>query len=154
MYRHKETFDFEPKLLYFKCKRHHAEVLLKPGFPKAVRSTLVRVSMLWANAGINACGTIASGTNGIGNELQKFLEIFSSSMSQTSAAMIGQNLGASQQERAKKAVTSTLIASLIFSAAISAVILIFPRTTFAIFTTDEAVKDLGVYYITMLAVQS
>lgn len=152
MNKHKETFDFEPKLSYFKCEKEHAKVLLKLGLPQAVRSTLVRISMLWVNANINACGAVASGTNGIGNKLQKFLEIFSSSMSQASAAMVGQNLGANKQDRAKKAVTCTLLASLAFAAITSAIILIFPRQTFAIFTTDEAVKDLGIYYITMLAV--
>lgn len=152
MYKHKDAFDFELKLSYFRCEKRHMKVLLRLGLPQAVRSTLVRISMLWVNANINACGAVASGTNGIGNKLQKFLEIFSSSMSQASAAMVGQNLGARKFDRAKKAVLSTLLSSLAFSAFISAVIFIFPRQTFGIFTTDEAVKDLGVYYVHMLVV--
>ncbi len=152
MYMRKETFSFELKLSYFRCDKHHMTVLLKLGVPQALRSVLVRASMMWVNAGVNACGDIASGTNGIGNKLQKFLEIFISSMSQASAAMVGQNLGAKKQDRARKAVLCTLLCSLIFGACISAVILLFPRQTFGIFTTDEAVKDLGVYYVQMLAV--
>ena len=152
MYKHKEEFDFELRLSYFKCERQHMKVLLQLGLPQAVRSVLVRVSMLWVNANINACGAVASGTNGIGNKLQKFLEIFSSSMSQASAAMVGQNLGAKKQDRAKKAVIDTLLASLAFSAVISVIIFIFPKQTFGIFTTDEEVKALGVYYIYMLVV--
>lgn len=152
MYRHKETFSFELKLSYFRCDKHHAEVLLKLGLPQALRSVLVRASMLWVNSNINACGAVASGTNGIGNKLQKFLEIFGSSMSQASAAMIGQNLGAKKPERARKAVLCALVCSLTFGVVISAVILLFPSQTFGIFTTDEAVKALGVYYIYMLVV--
>lgn len=152
MYHRKETFEFEPRLSYFHCDKHHAEVLLKLGLPQAIRSTLVRASMLWINAGVNACGAIASGTNGIGNKLQKFLEIFSVSMSQASAAMVGQNLGAKKQDRARKAVLCTLCCGLIFAFCISALILIFPRQVFGIFTTDEHVKYLGVYYIEMLSV--
>ena len=152
MYKHKEDFDFELKLSYFRCDAHHMKVLLQLGLPQAVRSILVRVSMLWVNANINACGAIASGTNGIGNKLQKFLEIFSASMSQASAAMVGQNLGAKKQDRAKKAVVCTLLSSLAFAAVLSAIIWIFPKQTFGIFTADEEVKALGVYYIQMLVV--
>lgn len=152
MYRHKETFDFEMKPAYFRCEPRHMKVLLQLGLPQAVRSVLVRVSMLWVNASINACGSIASGTNGIGNKLQKFLEIFSASMSQASAAMVGQNLGAQKQDRARKAVHCTLLGCLGIGAVLSALILIFPKQTFGIFTTDEMVKSLGVYYIVMLVV--
>ena len=152
MYKHKETFDFELKPSYFRCEKQHMKVLLKLGLPQAVRSILVRVSMLWVNASINACGSIASGTNGIGNKLQKFLEIFSASMSQASAARVGQNLGAKKQDRAKKAVHFTLLGCLVIGAVFSVIILIFPKQTFGIFTKDSMVMDLGVFYITMLAV--
>lgn len=152
MYKRKETFAFELKLSYFKCDRHHMAVLLKLGLPQALRSVLVRASMMWVNSSVNACGDIASGTNGIGNKLQKFLEIFSASMSQASAAMVGQNLGAKKQDRARKAVLCTLLCSVSFGVVISAVIMIFPHQVFGVFTPDEAVQALGVYYIQMLAV--
>lgn len=152
MYQNKDMFEFELKLSYFRCDPKHARILLELGLPQAIRSTLVRASMLWVNASINACGTVASGTNGIGNKLQKFLEIFSSSMSQASAAMIGQNLGAKKQERASKAVLSTLLCSLTFAVCISIAILLLPRQVFGIFTIDEDVKALGVFYIQMLSV--
>ncbi len=152
MYKHKETFEFELKLSYFKCDPHHAKVLLKLGLPQALRSVLVRASMLWVNANVNACGSIASGTNGIGNKLQKFLESFSSSMSQASAAMVGQNLGAKKQDRAKKTVLSALLFSLCFAVCISLLISFFPQQVFGIFTTDADVKAFGVFYIQMLCV--
>jgi len=67
MYKHKESFDFELKLSYFKCDRYHAKILLQLGLPQALRSMLVRLSMFWVNANINACGAVASVTHGIGN---------------------------------------------------------------------------------------
>ncbi|MCD8126892.1 MAG: hypothetical protein LUD82_05315 [Clostridiales bacterium] len=108
--------------------------------------------MLWVNANVNACGSIASGTNGIGNKLQKFLEIFSSSMSQASAAMVGQNLGAKKQDRAKRTVLSALLFSMCFAVCISLLISFFPQQVFGIFTTDTDVKAFGVFYIQMLCV--
>lgn len=152
MYMHKETFEFEMRLSYFRFDKKHLSILLKLGLPQALRSVLVRASMLWVNANINACGSVASGTNGIGNKLQKFLEIFTSSMSQASAAMVGQNLGAKKYDRAKKAVLSTLLVSVVFGVCISGLIYMFPTQVFGIFTQDEAVKSFGVYYIQMLCV--
>ncbi len=152
MYKRRETFDFELKLSYFNLDATHMKMLLQLGLPQAIRSILVRVSMLWINASINACGAIASGTNGIGNKLQKFLEMFSSSMSQACAAMVGQNLGAQKQDRAKKAVRYTLLTSFAFGLLISLIILLFPKQTFGIFTIDQQVEALGVFYVQMLAV--
>jgi len=73
-------------------------------------------------------------------------------MSQASAAMVGQNLGAKKQDRARKAVLCTLACCLSFNIIISALIMIFPHQVFGVFTPDEAVQALGVYYIQMLAV--
>ncbi|MGM9522716.1 MAG: MATE family efflux transporter [Oscillospiraceae bacterium] len=152
MYKHRDAFEFELKLSYFRCEKEHLKVILKIGLPQAARSILVHFSMLWVNANVNACGDIASGTNGIGNKLQKFLEIFSTSVAQACAAMVGQNLGAKKYDRAKKVVHCTLLCCLGFAAIVSAVILIFPHQVFGIFTTNEEVIALGKVYLQILVI--
>ncbi|MCD7820352.1 MAG: polysaccharide biosynthesis C-terminal domain-containing protein [Lachnospiraceae bacterium] len=67
MYRHKKEFDFELKLSYFKIDSHAAKVIFGQGLPQAIRSTLVRFSLLWINANINSYGLTATATNGGGN---------------------------------------------------------------------------------------
>ena len=84
MYRHREQFGFEMKLSYFKFDPESLKIIFRLGIPQACRTILVRVSMMWVNANVNAYGMVASGTNSVGNKLQKFLEIFSQSMSQAS----------------------------------------------------------------------
>lgn len=152
MYRHRDQFDFELKLRYFKVTRRAAKVILEQGLPQAIRSLLVRFSMLWVNASVNSYGLVASGTNSVGNKLQKFLEIFSTSMSQASGAMIGQNLGANKHDRAKKVVYTALVSSSIVALIITGIVLLFPNALFRIFTPDQEVLAMGVIYLQIMIV--
>ena len=152
MYKYRETFDFQLKLSYFKIDKQSCKVILSLGIPQAFRSILVRVSMVWVNSNVNAYGMIESGTNNIGNKLQKFLEIFSASMSQAAGAMIGQNLGASEHKRAKQVTIWALCLSSAVAAVISAVVWGWPHALFGIFTNNADVLDMGVTYLNIMIV--
>jgi len=150
MMKHKEQFDFELKPRYFRISPEAARVILGQGLPQAIRSILVRFSMLWVNASVNSYGLIASSTNSVGNKLQKFLEIFSTSMSQASGAMIGQNLGAKKHDRAKRVVYCALGASTAMAVIICGMVRLAPEALFGIFTRDQAVIDMGVIYLQIM----
>lgn len=152
MYKNRDAFDLEFRPSYFKLEKESTVIILKLGVPQAVRSILVRVSMLWINASVNGYGMVESGTNSVGNKLQKFLEIFSSSMSQDAGAMIGQNLGAKKPERAKKVVYCALVSCLIVAGAISLLVFLFPHALFGIFTKDADVIAMGVTYLNIMIV--
>ena len=109
MYKHKEQFDFELKLSYFKINRSDAWVLTKLAIPQVVRSMMVRLSMMWVNANLNAYGLTVSATNSIGTKIQKFLEVFVQGVDTAAAAMVGQNLGAKLYDRASKTIWVTFI---------------------------------------------
>ena len=108
--------------------------------------------MLWVNSSINAYGLIASGTNSVGNKLHKFLEIFSQSISQAGGAMVGQNLGARQHERAKQTVWYTFAVSLAFAVVSTVLVLVCPRALLGLFTQDEAVLTMGVTYLQIMII--
>ena len=152
MYKNRDAFDLEFRPSYFKLEKESTSIILKLGVPQAVRSILVRVSMLWVNASVNGYGMVESGTNSVGNKLQKFLEIFSSSMSQAAGAMIGQNLGAKKPERAKKVVYCALASCLIVAGAISLLVFLFPHALFGIFSRDADVIAMGVTYLNIMIV--
>ncbi len=147
MYRHREQFNFELRLSYFVIDRHAARIMIGQGIPQAIRSALVRVSLLWVNAGINSYGLIASATNGVGNKLQKFLDVFTQGLAEAASAMIGQNLGAKKQDRARKTVWCTLECTLVVAMLLTCRSVFVPRQVFGIFTNDPAVIDLGVTYM-------
>lgn len=150
MYKRKEEFEFEFKLSYFKIDVQALKVMLSLGLPIAIKSMLVRFSMLWVNAQINDMGLVASATNGVGNKLQKFLEVFCQSTSQASAAMVGQNLGARKFDRAKKIIWDTLIVNLILAACSSMLSLLIPEAMFGLFNKDPEVIALGVVYLRIM----
>lgn len=150
MYWYREQFDFEMKLSYFKLDAVDCKVILSIGIPQAIRSSLVRFSILWVNANLNAYGLVISATNSVSNKIQKFLDVFSSGISQAAGAMVGQNLGARKTERAKKTVYSALVLSFSFIGVICLLILAKPASLVSIFTSDPEVLQMGAVYMRIL----
>lgn len=153
MVKHKDQLGLELNLATFRIDKDDLKVIMAQAIPQALRSTLVRFGMLWVNANVNAYGMIPSGTNNVGNKLQKFLDVGSTSLAQASSAMVGQNLGAKKPERAKKTVLYAFVSSLIVSSVIALVCVLFPKPVFRIFTTDVDVMEMGVIYLRIMVFQ-
>lgn len=152
LWKKRDRFDFELSLAYFKIDKKILWILIRLGIPQVVRSLLVRVSQLWVNSTANSYGMLVSTTNGIGNKLQKFLEVFIQGVDTASAAMIGQNLGARKTERAGKVTLCTWAACLVCAACISVLCLLIPEQIFGIFTTDPEVKALGAAFLHIMII--
>ena len=152
MYRNREQFEFEFRPSYFQVKAQPAKVILGLGLPQAARSLFVRFSMLYVNASVNAYGITESATNSVGNKLQKFLEVFSTSYSQAASAMVAQNLGAKKPERARKTIHYSCLSSVAVAVLMTVVLLFWPRQVFGIFTRDPAVMDMGVVYLRIMII--
>ena len=90
---------------------------------------------------------MVSATNSVGNKLQKFLEVFVQGIDTASASMVGQNLGAKKIDRAGKTTLCTYIAATCCAAVSSALCLLIPHEIFRLFTTDEAVIELGATFL-------
>lgn len=150
MARHREHFEFEMKLSYFKMKAEPLKIILELGIPQVVRSMFVRFSMLWVNSNINSYGLIVSATNSVGNKINKFLEVFVQGVDTASGAMIGQNLGAKKHERAKNVVWVTLGCCLVFASICAVLSLTSAHQIFEIFTTDAAVVEMSSLYMRIM----
>ncbi len=152
MSKKKERFEFEWKPSYFRIHREAAEVIFSLGVPQAIRSLLVRVSMLYVNAGVNSYGLVESATNSVGNKLQKFLEVYTSSFSQAGSAMVAQNLGAKKHDRASRTIWYSFYICTALAAITSVVVLLFPHQIFGIFTKDQSVQEMGGVYLKILVI--
>lgn len=152
MWKKRDQFDFELKLSYFKLDTGIMKILLKLGIPQVVRTMLVRVGTLWVNSNVNSFGHVVSGTNVVGNKLQKFLEVFVQGIDGASAAMIGQNLGARQIDRAGKITIYTWLSATVCAAFSALLCLTIPHQIFRIFTTDEAVIALGATFLQIFCI--
>lgn len=147
MWKAKEKFDFELKASYFKIDMKMLWIFIKLGIPQVFRSMCVRFGIVWCNSQANGFGSVVSAANGIGNKLQKLLDCFVSGIDTAAASMIGQNLGARKQDRARKVTLYTVASALVCATVVSAVILIFPTQVFSIFTSDAGVVELGRTYL-------
>lgn len=152
MWKRRDQFDFEWKRSYFKVDLDALRILVRLGIPQVVRSMCVRVGTLWVNSNANGFGMVVSGTNGVGNKLQKFLEVFVQGIDGAAAAMIGQNLGAREIDRARKTTLYTYAAATVCAALSSLLCLTIPHQIFRIFTTDEAVIALGATFLRIFVI--
>lgn len=152
MYKRKERFDFELRLSYFKMYREPAEVICSLGIPQAVRSMFVRFSMFYVNACVNDYGIVESATNSVGNKLQKFLEVYTTSFSQAASAMVAQNIGAKKHDRVKKTVLYSFGICMILAAVTAVIIDVFPTQVYGVFTSDQAVINMGIIYLEIMTV--
>ncbi|MGI5948069.1 MAG: MATE family efflux transporter [Lachnospiraceae bacterium] len=152
MYQWREQFDLELKASCFKPDKEAVRVIMSLGIPQAMRSMLVRVSMLWVNASVNSYGLTVSATNSVGNKLQKFLEVYCTGFSQASAAMVGQNLGAREHERAKKTVLYSFYICTALATIVSVICYFWPNQVFGIFTKEAEVLEMGAVYLKIMIV--
>ena len=152
MYRHREQFDFELKLSYFKIEWKHLNIMLKLGIPQMIRSIFVRFSMIWVKAGINSFGLVASATYSIGNKLERLVDVFFNGFTQAGSAMVGQNIGAKKHDRVKKVIYYVLLFSASLGAVGSVLFMKIPRPLFSLFTKDAEVIEAGVAYLMIMAV--
>lgn len=150
LYKNKESFDFEWKLSYFKMEKEPLIIIIKLGIPQLIRVILVQFSMLWVKSNVNSYGLVVSATNSVGDKIQKFCNAFMNGVDSAAGAMIGQNLGARQPERAKKIVWNTLGLCLIVATAASILGVTMPDKLFGAFTQDPAVLEMGAVYMRIM----
>lgn len=147
LYRKREEFHLNFTLQGMQVHKSHMTVLLKLGLPLTAQSAFIHFTQLICASHINAYGMVASGTNSIGNRVQKLVNIFTQSITSGAGAMVGQNLGARKIDRVKKTVRTTLACAAVCSAAAIVLCLFFPKALFRLFSKDAEVIEFGVTYL-------
>lgn len=152
LWKNKETFAFRMQPAYFRIHTDTLRIFVRLGMPQVCRSMMIRLSMFWLVAEVNAYGMVVSETYSIGEKLRKLMEAFVLGVDTASASMVAQNLGAEKTERAGKVTLNTLLATTICALAASALCLAFPEEIYCIFTRNPAVQSLGTVYLRILTV--
>ncbi len=147
LYKKRDSFDFDFKLKSFAIRKEHLIIFLKLGVPQMVQSACIQLTVMYVNALINVYGLVASATNSVGNNITRLANTITQSMNQGCAAMIGQNLAAGKQERAKKVVLTGLTIALALAVINSLLAVLIPRQIYRIFSTDPEVIEFGVVFM-------
>ena len=147
LYRYKESFSFDFKPSHFRIDRDKFKMLIKVGTPLALQYTAISISVLFVNSNINAYCVIAAAVSGVGNNIENMAGIITNGINSANGTMIGQNLGAGKQNRAKHIVYVSLIISAVFYGVNIVAALLFPRQIFSLFNTKPEVLDMAVTFM-------
>src|SRR5690349_8330943 len=125
--------------------------LLRVGAPLSLAGVLLSVVYMWLTRYTARFGTPALAALGVGHKVEGIGFLAISGFALSAAALVGQNLGANQEARARQAVRMTVGYCLTFTVATAAAFLAIPRSLVALFTSDPAVIADGSLYLRVIA---
>ena len=120
---------------------------LEIGLPLALQEFLTQVSFLALCAFVNRLGLEASSGYGVACKIVNFAMLIPSSLMQSMASFVSQNVGAGNKKRAKQSMFTGIGIGLVFGCAVFALIWFKGDLLSGIFTTDAAVIANGYAYL-------
>ena len=120
---------------------------LKIGLPLALQECLTQISFLALCAFVNRLGLEASSGYGVACKLVNFAMLIPSSLMQSMASFVSQNVGAGNEKRAKKAMFTGIGIGLAFGCLVFIFILFKGDLLTGIFTSDADVVQNGYDYL-------
>ncbi len=136
---HRESFGFDFRPSSFVPDRHAASRLVALGIPMTIQSAAIHFSKIVLARWINASGVVYSALAGIYNKIGIMSGIVSNSFTAAGSSMVGQNLGAGKTERVPVILRVVFICGTVISTVFTAVLLLWPREIYSLFTTDAPV---------------
>lgn len=146
--RKKHHFFFNPKsILDFIPNRQTVRQLVKIGLPMSIDMTVVNVSFLIINALINMHGVVASAVIGINEKIGSITRLPASSIANAVTAMVAQNIGAGNEQRARRTLWCSIALSLSLCAIPFMLMQVTPRSLMGLYTSDTETITAGLEYM-------
>ena len=120
---------------------------LSIGLPLALQEFLTQLSFLALCAFVNRLGLEASSGYGVACKIVNFAMLIPSSLMQSMASFVSQNIGAGNPKRAKKAMFTGIGIGLAFGCAMFALVFFQGDLLSSVFTTDAAVIQNAFAYL-------
>ena len=120
---------------------------LRVGLPLALQECLTQISFLALCAFVNRLGLEASSGYGVACKIVSFAMLIPSSLMQSMASFVSQNVGAGNHQRARKSMLTGIGVGLAFGIVVFIGVIIKGDTLSGIFTTDPAVISHGAAYL-------
>src|SRR6266487_1875661 len=125
--------------------------IFRVGAPLSLAGVLLSLIYMWLTRFTSQFGTAALAALGVGHKVEGIGFLAISGFALSAAALVGQNLGANQEARARQAVRMTVGYCLTVTVATAAAFLAIPRSLVALFTSDPAVIADGSLYLRVIA---
>lgn len=87
---------------YMRFEKEKLKLILKIGLPSAIGGSTMQLGFLLMSRNVYAYGTQAMAAYGIGNKINSVITLPSNGVGSATATIVGQNIGARQQDRAEQ----------------------------------------------------
>ncbi len=124
-----------------------AGLSMKIGLPLALQEALTQMSFLALCAFVNRLGLAASSGYGVACKIVNFAMLVPSALMQSMASFVSQNIGAGNEERAKKSMLTGMATGVVIGILVFVLVLFKGDVLTALFTTDETVIAHGFDYL-------
>lgn len=129
------------------CFNHQCKKFLRIGLPLALQEFLTQISFLALCAFVNRLGLEASSGYGVACKIVNFAMLIPSSLMQSMASFVSQNIGAGKQKRAKKSMFTGIGVGLVFGCLVFILVMFKGNVLAGLFSTDIAVIQKGYDYL-------
>ena len=143
LYRKREAFGFVFHKRSFLLNRKYTKMIVSLGTPMAIQSGCINISMLVVNTMINEVGVVASATFGVGVRIDDIVNKISQGLQYAAIPMISQNIGANENERAKRVVHFTWIYSVAMTVFFMVLYITLGKQLFMLFSDDPLVHAMS-----------
>lgn len=141
---HKHDFKINP----------HCIRAMKIGVPLALQECLTQISFLALCAFINRLGLEASSGYGVACKIVNFAMLVPSSLMQSMASFVAQNVGAGNEKRAKRSMFTGMGIGLFIGVFVFCLVLFKGDMLTGIFTTEQGVINQGYAYLKGFALET
>lgn len=125
--------------------------MLRVGAPLSLAGVLLSIIYMWLTRFTSRFGTPALAALGVGHKVEGLGFIAISGFALSAAALVGQNLGAKQEARARQGVRLTILFCLLVTVPTALAFVTIPERLVALFTSDPAVIEDGSLYLRIVA---
>ena len=125
--------------------------IFRVGAPMSLAGVLLSFVYMWLTRFTSRFGTPALAALGVGHKIEGLGFIAIAGFGLSAAALVGQNLGARQEARARAAVRLTVLYCLFVTVTTAVAFLIFPDALVRLFTSAPGVLEDGSLYLQIIA---
>lgn len=99
---------------HMRFEREKLKLILKIGLPSAIGGSTMQLGFLLMSRNVYAYGTQAMAAYGIGNKVNGLITLPSNGIGSATATIVGQNMGAQQQDRAEQGYKYSMRIAVVF----------------------------------------
>ncbi|MBO4915902.1 MAG: MATE family efflux transporter [Oscillospiraceae bacterium] len=125
--------------------------ILGVGMAAGLQSALIGLSNIFVTRYMNLFSTASVAGIGIAQRIDRFVILPAKSFGITMTTFVSQNLGAERDERVRSGVKQCLLAALVVTLSLSALVYVFARSCVALFNPEPEVVGVGVDMVRVLA---